>query len=190
MTKARSNTQKHPNEDSRGMLTVSAVMPEVYDELRALARRYIGRERAPQTLQATALVNEAYLRLKKEKNPSWKNRAHFCAIAAHSMREILVEKARARAASKRGGSRVRVSLENCMAAGDDNSTDIIALHEALSRLADVDPQLARLVELRFFGGLTIEESADALGASTTAIKRGWKFAKAWLLRELEKFREP
>jgi RNA polymerase sigma-70 factor (ECF subfamily) len=187
--KAKSKMQMQQNENGYGALTVSVVMPEVYEELRALARRYIGRENAPQTLQATALVNEAYLRLKKEKNPCWKNRAHFCAVAAHSMREILVERARSRKALKRGGSCVRVSLDGRMAAGVDNSLDIIALHEALSRLAELDPQLARLVELRFFGGLNTGESAEILGVSTASIKRGWKFAKAWLLRELEKYRE-
>lgn len=160
-------------------------MPAVYDELRRLARRYMAREKAGQTLQATALVNEAYLRLMKEKAQAWKNRAHFCAIAANAMREILVERARARAASKRGGSRVRVSLDNAIAGGEAASIDMLAMNEALERLAGLDPQLARLVELRFFGGLTIEEAAEVLGVSSATIKRSWSMAKAWLRRELE-----
>ncbi len=173
------------NKESPIPLSLSSVMPAVYDELRRLARRYMARERAGQTLQATALVNEAYLRLMKEKAQAWKNRAHFCAIAANAMREILVERARARSASKRGGSRVRVSLNNAIAAGEDASFDMLAMNEALERLAGFDPQLARLVELRFFGGLTVEESAEVLGVSSATIKRSWSMAKAWLKRELE-----
>ncbi len=161
-------------------------MPAVYDELRRLARRYMAREREGKTLQATALVNEAYLRLMKEKAHVWQNRAHFCAIAASAMREILVERARARAASKRGGSRVRVSLDNAVAANEDASADMLALHEALDRLAGLDPPLAHLVELRFFGGLTVEEAAETMGTSPATIKRNWTMAKAWLKRELEK----
>jgi RNA polymerase sigma-70 factor (ECF subfamily) len=169
-------------------LNLSRVMPLVYDELRRLARRYMAREKAGNTLQATALINEAYLRLMNEREHTWRNRAHFCAIAANAMREILVERARARAASKRGGSRVRLSMDNAIAAGKDASVDVLALHEALERLADLDPSLARLVELRFFGGLTVEEAAEMLGVSTATIKRNWKTAKAWLKRELEKSR--
>jgi RNA polymerase sigma-70 factor, ECF subfamily len=176
-------------QSENGRLNLSGVMPAVYDELRRLARRYIARERAAQTLQATALVNEAYVRLAKEKTHAWKNRAHFCAIAAHAMREILVEKARARAASKRGGSHVRVSFENDIAADDDHSIDILALNESLDRLAELDPQLARIVELRFFGGLTVEESASMLDSSPATIKRGWSMAKSWLKREMEKARD-
>jgi RNA polymerase sigma-70 factor, ECF subfamily len=166
--------------------SLSTVMPVVYDELRRLARRYMARERAGQTLQATALVNEAYLRLMKERAHFWQNRAHFCAIAAHAMREILVEKARARNATKRGGSRVRVSFENAVVAAGETSIDILALHESLDRLADLDPQLAHIVELRFFGGLTVEEAAENLGLSPATIKRSWALAKAWLKTEMEK----
>src|SRR5512147_2479996 len=146
------------SEKKAASLSLSKVMPAVYDELRRLARRYMARERAAQTLQATALVNEAYLRLMKEREHFWQNRAHFCAIAAHAMREILVERARARAALKRGGSRVRVSFENTPVASEQASIDILALHESLERLSSLDPQLARVVELRFFGGLTVEET--------------------------------
>jgi RNA polymerase sigma-70 factor, ECF subfamily len=167
-------------------LSLSTVMPAVYDELRRLARRYMARERAGQTLQATALVNEAYLRLMKERAHVWQNRAHFCAIAAHAMREILVEKARARNATKRGGSCVRVSFENAGAAAGEASIDILALHESLDRLAALDPQLAHIVELRFFGGLTVEEAAENLGLSPATIKRNWTLAKAWLRTEMEK----
>jgi len=177
------------NQDVRNSLRLSKVVPAVYDELRKLARHYMGRERAGQTLQATALVNEVYLRLMKEKNPVWQNRAHFCAIAASAMREILVERARARAAAKRGGSRVRVSFENALSAKADASVDFLALHEALNRLVVLDPELARIVELRFFGGLTVEEAAEVLGASPATIKRAWSMAKSWLKRELETSRE-
>jgi RNA polymerase sigma-70 factor (ECF subfamily) len=166
-------------------LRLSRVLPAVYDELRRLARRYLARERPGQTLQATALVNEAYLRLMKEKEHPWRNRAHFCAIAAGAMREILVERARARAAMKRGGSRVRVTLDDAIASGGNNTIDLLALHESLDRLARLDPELVRLVELRFFGGLTVEESAEVLQTSTATVKRGWALAKAWLKRELE-----
>lgn len=186
MTKSASEDGMHKSKDDSASLNLSKVMPAVYSELRKLARRYLARERAGQTLQATALVNEAYLRLFKEKTHAWKNRAHFCAIAAGSMREILVERARARGAAKRGGSRVRVSLDESMRAGKDNSVDVLALHEALERFAALDPKLARIVELRFFGGLTIEETAKEVGGSPATVKRNWKLAKAWLTRELEK----
>ena len=170
-------------------LNVSGMMPAVYDELRRLARRYMARERAGQTLQATALVNEAYVRLAKEDAKPWKNRAHFCAIAARAMKEILIEKARARAASKRGGSQIRVSFEKAENEKVDDTIDVLALNESLDRLAAMDSQLAKIVELRFFGGLTVEETAEILESSTATIKRGWSMAKAWLRRELEKARE-
>jgi len=166
-------------------LNLSKVMPAAYEELRKLARRYVAREKAGQSLQATALVNEAYLRLFKEKAQGWQNRAHFCAIAAGAMREILVERARARAASKRGGSRVRVSLSGLHAEGKEESMDVLALHEALGRLNQLDPQLVRIVELRFFGGLTVEETAEAVDSSPATIKRAWSMARAWLRREME-----
>jgi RNA polymerase sigma-70 factor, ECF subfamily len=168
-------------------LSISQVMPVVYDELRRLARYYLRGEKS-QSLQATALVNEAYVRLAKEKTHAWRNRAHFCAIAASAMREILVERARARKAAKRGGSRVRVTLDDCLAVSDEPTVDLLGLDEALRRLAEVDPHLVRLVEFRFFGGLSIEESAEALGVSPATVKRGWNFARAWLKREME--REP
>jgi len=177
---------KDQGDDGGEQLGLSKVMPAVYDELRRLARRYMARERAAMTLQATALVNEAYLRLAKERAHFWQNRSHFCAIAAHAMREILVERARARKALKRGGSRVRVSFENAVAARQESSIDMLALHESLERLTELDPQLARVVELRFFGGLTVEETADVLNSSPATIKRNWSLAKAWLRTEMEK----
>ena len=171
-------------------LHLSRVMPEVYDELRKLARGYMAREkRGPQTLQATALVNEAYLRLMKEKAHAWRNRAHFCAIAANAMREILVEKARAKAAKKRGGSRARVSFTEEIASPEESSIDLLSLHQALENLEKLDPKLARIVELRFFGGLTVEETAEVIGSSPVTVKRNWSMAKAWLKKEMEEHRE-
>jgi RNA polymerase sigma-70 factor, ECF subfamily len=189
MTKPLSDEGMTSDKDALESLNLSKVMPIVYDELRRLARRYMARERLGQTLQATALVNEAYLRLQKEKKHVWQNRAHFCAIAANAMREILVERARARAAFKRGGSRVRVSLDKDIAAKENAEVDLLALHEALNRFAKMDPLLARIVELRFFGGLTVEEVADVLKSSTATVKRSWSTAKAWLRHELERDRE-
>jgi len=166
--------------DAHGL---STVMPVVYDELRRLARRYMAKERGVQTLQATALVNEAWIRLAGAPSPAWKNRAHFCAIAAHAMRELLVERARARAARKRGGSLVRVSLNDEIAA-ENAEMDVLCLNDALDRLQAMDPDLGRIVELRFFGGLSIEETAAALNCSTATVKRAWRLARAWLRREM------
>jgi RNA polymerase sigma-70 factor (ECF subfamily) len=166
--------------------TLSKIMPIVYDELRRLARLYLRREKAGHSLEATALVNEAYVRLAREKAANWHNRAHFCAIAAGSMREILVERSRALKAAKRGGSRVRVTLGDNIAADAERGIDMLALDEALVGLSKIDPQLARIVELRFFGGLTIEESADYLAISPATVKRGWNLAKAWLKREMQR----
>jgi RNA polymerase sigma-70 factor, ECF subfamily len=168
-------------------LALSRIMPVVYDELRRLARHYLRGDRAGQSLQPTALVNEAYVRLAKEKTHAWQNRAHFCAIAANSMRQILVERARARTAAKRGGSRVRITLEEGLAVtAKDSSVDMLALDETLTALSALDPQLERIVELRFFGGLSVEESAETLGVSAATVKRGWSLAKAWLKREMQK----
>jgi RNA polymerase sigma-70 factor, ECF subfamily len=180
---------KRQSEFGTSPLNLSTILPAVYDELRKLARHYMAREREGRTLQATALVNEAYLRLKHEAVHVWQNKAHFCAIAAHAMREILVEKARARAALKRGGSHVRVSFDNIAPASREASVDVLALHESLDRLSDLDPELARIVELRFFGGLTVEETAEVLGSSSATVKRGWSMARAWLRQEMEKHHE-
>ena len=162
----------------------SALMPIVYNELRRLAHAYMGRERPGQTIQATALVHEAYLRLLKDKKQAWQGRTHFLAIAARSMRQILVERARARGAIKRGGEKVRVTLDEGAMGESDAEVDVLAIDAALTKLADVDPQLARIVELRFFGGLTISETAEALGIAPATVKRGWTLAKAWLRREV------
>jgi len=162
----------------------SDLLPLVYDELRRLARRYMARERPGQSLQATALVHEAYLRLLKDKPQVWQNRTHFLAIAANSMRRILVERARARAAAKRGGSRVRVTMGENIAAGFEAPMDLLALDDALDKLSAMDPQLARIVELRFFGGMSIEETAETVGVSPATVKRSWNVARAWLKREL------
>ena len=166
---------------------VSELMPVVYEELRRLARRYVRRERA-QTIQATDLVHEAYVRLAKDKNQNWTGRTHFLAIAAIAMRQILVERARARGASKRGGSRVRVTLDDALVAGKGTPLDLVALDDALSALSALDARQARIVELRFFGGLTIGETADAVGIAPATVKRDWTVAKAWLRREMSKGR--
>jgi RNA polymerase sigma factor (TIGR02999 family) len=171
---------------------VARLMPAVYNELRRLAASYLRRERPGQTIQATALVHEAYLRLAAEKAHRWQNRTHFLAIAALSMRQILVQRARARAAAKRGGNPERITLdEQLLAAGpalEPGRVDVLALDAALDRLAALDPQQARIVELRYFGGLTVEETAEALDISPATVKRHWTVARAWLKRELEQER--
>ena len=166
-------------------MAVSAMMPVVYDELRRLARHYLAREGAPQTIQATALVHEAYLRLAKDKRQNWQDHTHFQAIAAIAMRRILVERARARAASKRGGSRARVTLDEALVASDDQPSEVLALDGALTKLAAIAPRRARIVELRFFGGLTVDETATILKISPATVKRGWTVARAWLRREMD-----
>ena len=160
-----------------------ALMPVVYDELRRLARGYVRRERA-RSVQATELVHEAYLRLAGDRPRRWRGRTHFLAIAAISMRRVLVERARARGAAKRGGDRVQVTLDDAFAAGPGTAVDLLALDEALSSLAALDARQARVVELRFFGGLTVEETAEATGVSPATVKRDWTLARAWLKREL------
>jgi RNA polymerase sigma factor (TIGR02999 family) len=165
--------------------SIDSLLPIVYQELRRLAASYLRRERPGQTLQPTALVHEAYLRLMTDKPGRWQNRAHFCAIAAHSMRQILIERARARGAQKRGGARQRVTLDEALVAGGERSIDLVALDQALERLTALDPEQGRLVELRFFGGLTVEETADAMNISPATVKRHWTVACAWLARELE-----
>jgi RNA polymerase sigma factor (TIGR02999 family) len=163
---------------------LAALVPLVYDELRRLAAAYLRKERPGQTLQATALVHDAYLRLLKDSKLSWQSRAHFFGIAARSMRQILIERARARRSAKRGGDQVRVTFESDLIASRPQPLDFEALDEALTRLDTVDPDLARVVEVRFFGGLSIDETAEALGTSPATIKRRWTLAKAWLAREL------
>ena len=164
---------------------LEALLPLVYQELRRVAAAYLRRERPGQTLQPTALVHEAYLRLARARDLSWQNRAHFLAIAAHSMRQILVERARARHAAKRGGGGERVTLDEGHLADGPLDVDLLDLDVALTRLSALEPDHARLVELRYFGGLTIEEAANAMGASPATVKRMWALARAWLLRELQ-----
>ena len=159
------------------------LVPAVYNELRRLAAAYMRRERPGQTLQATALVHEAFMRLAGPEHP-WKDRNHFLAIAARSMRQILVERARARGAQKRWAGLDRVSLTESLIKGAEEDAMLPALDEALNRLERLDPEQARIVELRYFAGLGIEETADALGISPATLKRRWALARAWLFREL------
>jgi RNA polymerase sigma factor (TIGR02999 family) len=158
--------------------------PLVYEELRQQAARYLRQERAGHSLQATALINEAFLRLIDVKNVQWQNRAHFFGIAANLMRRILVDHARRRDAEKRGGAQIRVTLEDAFAIAKEPAIDLLAIDEALDRLAAIDAQQARVVELRFFSGLSVEETATALGVSAKTVKRDWSVARAWLRREI------
>ena len=161
-----------------------ALIPLVYDELRRLARRYLRRERPDHTLQSAALVNEAYLRLVRQDQPQWQNRAHFFGVAAQLMRHILVDHARNRAAAKRGAGAPRLTLDPDVALPQARDVDLVALDDALNQLAALDPQQSRLVELRFFGGLSIEETSVVLGVSPATVKREWATARAWLQREM------
>jgi RNA polymerase sigma-70 factor, ECF subfamily len=164
---------------------LETLMPLVYAELRRLAAHYLKGERPGQTLQPTALVHEAYLKLLKDRPERWQNRAHFCAIAAHAMRQILIERARARDALKRGGGQPRVTFdEGLPAASSEPAVDLLSLDAALDRLAALDAGQARIVELRYFGGLSIEETAEAMGISPATVKRHWAVARAWLAKEL------
>jgi len=165
---------------------LDALIPVVYDELRRQASRYLRRERPGHTLQTTALINEAYLRLVDQKKTRWQNRAQFFGIAAQLMRRILVDHARARHRAKRGGSDIRVSLTDATAATSDETLDLVELDEALNRLAEIDPQQSKIVELRFFSGLNVEETAAALSISPATVKRDWSMAKAWLHREINR----
>jgi len=165
----------------------SQLMPLVYDELRRLAASYLRRERPGQTLQATALVHEAYVRLISEKAHNWQNRTHFLAIAALSMRQILVQRARSRRAAKRGGDPARITLDEQLLPAAQNAPDeidLVALDAALDRLAALNQRQAKIVELRYFGGLSVEEAAETLRISPATVKRDWTLARAWLKREL------
>ena len=164
---------------------LAQLMPEVHGELHRIARRCMRGERAGHTLQATALVNEAYVRLVDTRQVRWQDRTHFLAMSARLMRRVLVDHARARLYQKRGGGALKVTLTDGLAGSDEQPQDVIALHDALDALAKFDERKSRVVELRFFGGLTIEETAHVLGVSVDTIMRDWKLAKAWLLREIE-----
>jgi len=161
-------------------------MPLVYGELRRLARHYLQKERSDHTLQSTALVHEAYLRLAGGSVPEWRNRAHFFGIAAHLMRQILVEHARGHAAAKRGGGACKLTLDEALALPGSADVDVVALDDALKDLARLDEQQSRIVELRFFAGLSIEDTSEVLGISPATVKRDWASARAWLYREMDR----
>lgn len=164
------------------------LIPLVYDELRRLARQRLQRERADHTLQPTALVHEAYLRLARQRNARWQNRMQFFAVAAHLMRRILVDHARTHAAAKRGGDVDHVVFDESDAVADDRRVNLLAVDDALAQLAQIDERKSRVVELRFFGGLSIEETAEAMGLNSATVRRDWTFAKAWLHRVLSESR--
>ena len=161
------------------------LMPLVDEELRRLAHRYMSRERAGHTLQTTALVNEAFLRLINRSKVDWQNRAHFFGLAAQLMRTILVDHARSHACAKRGGGAAKLELHEGLVVSQQKASEVLALDEVLKELAVIDPEQGRIVELRFFGGLTVEEAAEVLHISPATVKREWSTAKAWLYRALQ-----
>ena len=165
---------------------LNQLLPLVYDELHRLAGAYLRRERRDHTLQPTALVNEAYLRLNDQHHGRWQNRSQFFGIAAQLMRRVLVDHARAHRAAKRGGPQEELSLSHARSFGRQPDIAVLTLHDALTRLADIDPEQSRIVELRFFGGLTISETAEVMGVSHATIEREWTMARAWLRRELSR----
>ncbi len=169
------------NGDNRAL---DELMPVVYGELRRLAGSYLRRERATHTLQSTALVNEAFLRLVSQQDVHWRSRAHFFGIAAQMIRRILVDHARAAHAGKRGSGAVRIELEDHLAIAQQSELDLVGLDDALARLAELDERQARIVELRFFTGLSVEETAEVMHISPATIKREWSSARAWLFREM------
>ncbi len=169
----------HGDDSALGELT-----PLVYEELRRLAHHFMEGQRPDHTLQTTALVDEAYLRLADQTNPNWQNRAHFFAVAARAMRQILVNYAKSSRAQKRGGGALKVELDEAAIVSPEQSKEIIYLHEALERLATLDSRKARVVELKYFGGLNHDEIAEVLKVSTVTVRRDWVFAKAWLYDEL------
>jgi RNA polymerase sigma factor (TIGR02999 family) len=162
------------------------MLPLVYDELRRVAGRYLQRERPGHTLQGTALVHEAYMRLIDQTRVQWQNRAHFLGVAAQMIRRILVDHARAKLSAKRGGSEMKLALDESIEVPKGREMDLVRLDDVLEDLARADPQQAKIVELRFFTGLSIEETAEALGISPATVKRDWVVAKAWLFRELSR----
>jgi RNA polymerase sigma factor (TIGR02999 family) len=168
--------------------SASEFIPLVYNELHRLARQHMRRERPDHTLQPTALVHEAFLRLVSESERTWQNRTHFIRLAAQVMRRLLIDHARARRTAKREGQLKRIPLDEPLLMTDDQSDELLALNEALDHLTEIDARQGRIVELRFCGGLTVDETADALGVSPKTVKRDWTVARAWLHRELEKSR--
>ena len=163
---------------------LAELTPLVYEELRRLAHHYMEGERPGHTLQTTALVNEAYLRLADQTNPNWQSRAHFFAVAARAMRQILVSYARSNRAQKRGGGGARIELDEAAIMSPEQSNEIVDVHEALERLATLDSRKAQVVELKYFGGLNYDEMAEVLKISPVTVRRDWRFAKAWLYTEL------
>jgi RNA polymerase sigma factor (TIGR02999 family) len=162
------------------------LLPLVYQELHRLAHRHLRRERGGHTLQTTALVHEAYLRLIDQKEVQWRNRAHFFALSAQMMRRILVDSARARKRRKRGGGALQITFDEGLEVSDERAAEVVALDEALQSLAEFDQRKSRMVELRFFAGLSIEETAEVLGVSPGTVMRDWTLAKTWLQREIKK----
>ncbi len=165
---------------------VDQLLPVVYHELRALAQRRLAAERSDHTLQATALVHEAYMKLIDQREVQWQNRAHFFGVAALAMRRILVNHAKSKGRIKRGGKGAKMELTEAAAVSAEPDLDIIALDEAMKKLASMDERSARVVELRFFGGMSVEETAEVLGVAPATVKRDWTLARAWLLREIQK----
>jgi RNA polymerase sigma factor (TIGR02999 family) len=165
---------------------LAELTPLVYEELRRVAHHHLSRQRPGHTLQTTALVNEAYLRLADQTNPRWQNRAHFFAVAARAMRQILVSYARSQQAQKRGGGAFKVDLDEVALVSPEESKEIVELHEALEQLASLDSRKAQVVELKYFGGLNYDEIAEVLKISRITVRRDWEFAKVWLYTELRK----
>jgi RNA polymerase sigma factor (TIGR02999 family) len=165
------------------------LMPLVYEELRRLARGFMRNERPEHTLQTSALINEAYLRLVDQEGTNWQNRAHFFAVAAQVMRHILIDHARSYRYEKRGAGAQRVALDEAIVLGEERAGELMALDEALTNLATVDARKSRIVELRFFGGLNIDETAEVMKLSPTTVQREWRAAKAWLRRFIKDFAE-
>jgi RNA polymerase sigma-70 factor (ECF subfamily) len=165
---------------------LNRLMPLVEEEVHRIARRCMAGERGGHTLQATALVNEAFIRLADVQRLNWQNRAHFLAMVARLMRRVLVDAARSKQADKRGGDMIRVTFDEALFPGADRAAELVKLDDALDRLSALDSRKSRVVELRFFGGLSLEETGEALGVSTKTVMRDWDFAKAWLQREIVK----
>jgi RNA polymerase sigma factor (TIGR02999 family) len=165
---------------------LNRLIPMVYDELRRFAHRYMNKRFAGQTLQTTALVNEAYIRLVGQDQVDWQNRTHFFAVCARVMRNLLVDRARSRQADKHGGGARRVSLDDAAIVLPERQIDLLALDEALDRLAGIDPRKSQIVEMRYFGGMSVEETAEVLAVSPITVKREWLKARAWLYREMDK----
>ena len=178
-------TQMLVDWSSGDQAALDRLTPLVHGELHRLAHHYMNRERGGHTLQTSALVNEAFLRLVDQRSVKWNNRAHFFAIAAQMMRRILVDYARSHLYAKRGGGAIHVSLDHAELVSNQPSADVTALDEALTKLESLDPQQARVVELRFFGGLTIKETSEVMKISVDMVKREWSTAKAWLYREMK-----